>query len=89
MILYLIIVYDVGVERLNAVRQYLRTQLNWVQNSVFEGPATQSQLEEIKKTLLDIIDKSSDSIIFYILRNKKVMKKKTLGVSKGAITNII
>ena len=87
--MYLIIVYDVGVERLNAVRQYLRTQLTWIQNSVFEGPATPSQLEEIKKTLSELIDKKNDSIIFYILRTKKVLKKKTLGVSKGDVSNII
>jgi len=79
----------VGVERLDAVRQYLKTQLTWIQNSVFEGPATPSQLAAIKKTLSELIDKTNDSIIFYILRNKKVMKKKTLGVTKGTISNIL
>ena len=55
--MYVIIVYDIKVERVNKVKGYLRTQLNWIQNSVFEGEVTLSELEVIKKGLKDIINK--------------------------------
>lgn len=87
--MYLIIVYDINVERINSVRQYLKTQLTWIQNSVFEGEVTRSQFEEIKTTLKELIDKEYDSVIFYVLRTKSVMKKEVMGVVKGEIMNII
>jgi CRISPR-associated protein Cas2 len=46
--MYVIIVYDVQVERIDDLRKYLRRYLDWVQNSVFEGELTLAQLEEIK-----------------------------------------
>ncbi|MDK2781745.1 MAG: CRISPR-associated protein Cas2 [Archaeoglobi archaeon] len=38
--LYVIIAYDVNVQRVNRVKKFLRMYLNWVQNSVFEGTRT-------------------------------------------------
>jgi len=38
--MYVIIVYDVEVERVARVCQYLRRHLHWVQNSAFEGEIT-------------------------------------------------
>ena len=35
--MYVLIIYDINVERINKVYKFLKTYLNWVQNSVFEG----------------------------------------------------
>ena len=62
-ILYVIIVYDVGVERVNKVRIYLKQYLNWVQNSVLEGELTEPEYLKIMNGLRDVIDESQDNVI--------------------------
>ncbi|MCD6513762.1 MAG: CRISPR-associated endonuclease Cas2 [Candidatus Asgardarchaeum sp.] len=86
--MYLIVVYDVAVERVNAVKKYLRTQLTWIQNSVFEGEVTPSQFEEIKSEIKNLIDENHDSVIFYIMKYPN-FKKEVMGVEKGSVENIL
>jgi CRISPR-associated protein Cas2 len=45
--MYVIVVYDVGIERLNKVRIFLKQYLNWVQNSVLEGELTKAEIDTI------------------------------------------
>ena len=73
---YVIIVYDIGVERQNEVREFLRRYLRHVQNSVFEGEIGIANLFYIKKRLEQKIDKSRDSVIIYVLRDKYCLKEK-------------
>ncbi len=87
--MYVIIVYDVSIERVNKVCQFLRQYLHWVQNSVFEGELTKSMLEKVKIGLKEIINKNQDSITLYILPNDKPLKKEYIGIKKSDISNII
>jgi CRISPR-associated protein, Cas2 family len=87
--MYVIIVYDVSVERVSKVCNFLRSYLSWVQNSVFEGEVTDSQLMRIENGLKNIIDENIDSIRIYIMRIKDVMNVKTLGKEKANLDNII
>jgi len=87
--MYIIIVYDVSVERVSKVCNFLRSYLSWVQNSVFEGEITESQLMRIENGLKNIIDENIDSIRIYIMRIKDVMNIKTLGIEKANLNNII
>jgi len=87
--MYIIIVYDVSVERVSKVCNFLRSYLSWVQNSVFEGEITDSQLMRIENGLKNIIDENIDSIRIYIMRIKDVMNVKTLGKEKANLDNII
>ncbi|OKY78761.1 MAG: CRISPR-associated protein Cas2 [Candidatus Methanohalarchaeum thermophilum] len=87
--MYFIIVYDVGVKRVNKVKKFLRKYLNWIQNSVFEGNLTKSELKEVKQGIKKIINQSHDSIIIYKLRNKKALEKTTIGQEKEKTDNII
>ena len=87
--MYVIIVYDIKVERVNKVKGYLRTQLNWIQNSVFEGEVTPSELAGIKKNLKEIMNKSEDSIIIYTLRTENAMKRDVMGIEKAPIGGIL
>ena len=44
--MYAVIIYDVGVERLNSVRHILKQYLIWLRNSAFEGEITLGKLED-------------------------------------------
>jgi len=87
--MYVIIVYDIKVERVNKVKGFLRTQLNWIQNSVFEGEVTPSELVEIKNGLKEIMNKKEDSVIIYTLRTEKALKRQVMGVEKAPIDGIL
>lgn len=87
--MYLIIAYDVNVERVNKVKKFLRKYLNWIQNSLFEGEATEATLEEIKMGLKEIINEEEDMIVIYKLRTKELAKREVLGIEKSEISEVI
>ena len=87
--MYVVMVYDVGVERVNRVLKIGRQHLVWVQNSVFEGEITPADFERLKSKVRDVINEESDSIIFYKLRSTKYFSKVTVGATKGEPTTII
>ena len=49
--MYLVIVYDVNVDRVNKVHKFLKAYLHWQQNYVFEGKVTKSQYNDIVNKL--------------------------------------
>jgi len=87
--MYVIIAYDVAVERLDAVRKTLRQYLNWVQNSAFEGELTEGKLGELSMRIRDVIDEKVDSVICYTLSNPKWLKKRVIGIEKGEVTHVV
>lgn len=87
--MYVIIAYDVSVERVNKVKSYLRTQLTWVQNSLFEGELTESQYMKVRKSLTELINTETDSITIYKLPNNKIIEREDLGIKKGHPDDII
>jgi CRISPR-associated protein Cas2 len=87
--MYVVVVYDVAVERVNKLCQFLRKYLNWIQNSVFEGELTESQLEKIKIEIKRIADLNKDSIIIYQFPNEKILKKIHIGIKKSETSPII
>ena len=62
--MYVIVVYDIEVKRVQKVSKCLRKWLNWVQNSVFEGEVTPATLRQIKGELAQIINPLEDSVLF-------------------------
>jgi len=84
-----VIVYDIDVERVNNVNKFLKMYLHWRQNSVFEGELSQSQLEEVKAGLSDIIDENIDSVLVYQIPNKKNFELEIIGIDKSPIENIL
>jgi CRISPR-associated protein Cas2 len=87
--MYLIIVYDIKVERVNKVKSFLRQYLYWVQNSVFEGEATKSEYKIIESGLKDLIDFDEDSIIIYRFITEDAMHRDVLGIEKSPIEGIL
>lgn len=86
--MYLVIVYDVNVDRVSKVNKFLKSYLHWQQNSVFEGKITKSQYNELIVELNDFIDDEEDSIIIYKFPYK-YLDKKVLGVEKNPISFIL
>ncbi|ADT83456.1 CRISPR-associated endonuclease Cas2 [Thermococcus barophilus] len=85
--MYVVIVYDVNVSRVNKVKKFLRQYLHWVQNSVFEGEITLAEFERIREGILNLIDENEDSVVIYKLRSKP--KRESLGVEKNPLEDII
>ena len=88
-VMYVIICYDVGVERINRLRSFLRRYLYWVQNSVFEGELTPSEFKKIDMEIKKIIDPKRDSVVIYRFRDSKLVKRIVIGEEKFEISRVI
>ena len=86
--MYIIIVYDVNVDRVNKVNKFLKAYLHWQQNSVFEGKVTKSQYNEIIDKLNQLTDEDEDSVIIYKFPYK-YLEKRVLGIEKNPISFIL
>ena len=82
--MYLILVYDFGEKRVGKALKICRRRLNWVQNSVFEGEITESQLKKLQLELKKLHNPEEDSILFYRFRSEKAMKKTCIGLEKNS-----
>ncbi|MFH0876475.1 MAG: CRISPR-associated endonuclease Cas2 [archaeon] len=84
----IILIYDVGEERVNRVYKTCKEYLTHIQNSVFEGDITESNLKELKMRLNEKIKKEHDSVIIFYLWSASY-KKEVLGLEKNSDDNII
>ncbi|MCS7294719.1 MAG: CRISPR-associated endonuclease Cas2 [Dehalococcoidia bacterium] len=87
--MYVIVAYDVGVERVARVLKICRKYLTWVQNSLLEGELTPAQLRRLQQELDRVIDQQNDSVQFYVLPQASVAKRITLGVVKNAPSQLL
>jgi CRISPR-associated protein Cas2 len=87
--MYVLVVYDIPVERVVKVHKLLKRYLNWRQNSVFEGELTESQIEAVKQNLHNIIDKETDSVLLYIARDEKWLRREEIGNQRGTTANFL
>ena len=86
--MYVIVVYNIEEKRVSKVCKFLRLYLNWIQNSVFEGNLTESELKKIKKELKKIIHKDYDSILIFRMKDKRYVDKEVIGIEKVELTRI-
>lgn len=86
---YYIMVYDVEVSRVGKIHKYLKRYLSWVQNSVFEGELTESEILKVKKDIKKIIKEEEDSVLIFSVPSKNRLEKEHLGIEKNEPTNII
>lgn len=87
--MYVIVVYDIEVERIDAVRHILKQYLTWIQNSAFEGEITQGLLDELRLKIFTVIEKEKDSVIVYTINNPSWLNKQTWGREKNDTENIL
>lgn len=87
--MYVLLVYDVEEKKVTKINKYLKTYLNWVQNSVFEGELTDAQLNRIELWIKSNLDLENDSVMIYTASSEKWLTKKVLGLEKNPIDNIL
>ncbi len=83
--MYVIVVYDVsikdnGQKRWRYIFKECKKYLNHVQNSVFEGELTKSQIFMLKNFMKKNIRADLDSVIFFEGRDKKWLDKTIYGL---------
>ena len=83
--MYIILVYDAQPKRGAKLLKYLRTQLQWVQNSVFEGEITNGELALIKSEVKKIVSKKEDSVIIYTFDSMKYNEREIIGIEKNGL----
>lgn len=87
--MYVVIVYDINVERVDKVRIFLKQYLDWMQNSVLEGELTPGKLREVELGLREIMNESEDSVIIYSVRDESLLRKKFIGEPKSEPRTIL
>lgn len=87
--MYVIVAYDVGVERLDTVRHILKQYLTWIQNSAFEGELSEGSLEELRLKIYAIIDPEVDSVVIYTINNRSWVNRRIWGREKGAPESVL
>ena len=78
--MYAVVVYDVHVDKVQKVNAFLKRHLFWVQNSVFEGEISESQLREVQKYLGSTLD-PDESVVIYLLRSVRYVRRIQIGRS--------
>ncbi|WP_042684206.1 CRISPR-associated endonuclease Cas2 [Methermicoccus shengliensis] len=81
--MYVIVVYDVSVDRVNRVKKFLRMYLTWIQNSVFEGELTEADFERVRAGLKKLIEEAEDMVVIYRLQSERAMKREVIGTDKS------
>jgi CRISPR-associated protein Cas2 len=87
--MYALIVYDVEVKRVGRIHKFLKRHLNWVQNSVFEGELTESQIETVRAGLHRLLIKDVDSVLIYTAREERWLNKEVIGRERGETNNLL
>lgn len=87
--MYVILVYDIGENRVVKMLKLCRQYLNWIQNSVFEGELTPSKLRELKFKARKIMDPERDSLIIFSSQNSQWLKKEVIGQEKNELDSFL
>lgn len=78
--MYVIMVYDVNVDRVVKVLKIGRKYLDHMQNSLLEGELSPAQYKKLRHEVKSLIDLEYDSVRFYLLRTTKYLNVETLGI---------
>ena len=79
---YVIAVYDVESRRGARMLRLFRRSLHWVQNSVFEGDLSESQLARLRRDAEAMLEEG-DSLLLYRLRDERYAERIVVGRAKG------
>lgn len=87
--MYALIVYDVDATHVSRVHKFLKRHLHWVQNSVFEGELSDSQIEAVKAGLKRLLTTDTDSVLIYTARDAKWLGRECIGSERSDTSNLI
>jgi len=90
--MYVVLVYDIsgdgnGQRILGRVFKICKKYLTHIQNSVFEGEISESQIVKLKAELSKLIRKNLDSVIIFKSRSEKWLDKEFWGKKDDAMSN--
>jgi CRISPR-associated protein Cas2 len=90
--MYIILVYDIpqdngGPKVSRNIFKICKKYLTHIQNSVFEGELSKSQLGKLEFELDQFIRKDEDSVIVFKSRNERWLEKEFLGVEDEKTSN--
>ena len=82
--MYVVLVYDIskddnGQRRWSRIFKICKKYLSHIQNSVFEGEISKSQLAKLQKELGRYINENLDSVIIFKSRQQKWLDKEFWG----------
>ena len=85
--MFVILIYDIskdeeGQKRWTNIYKTCKKYLKHVQNSVFEGELTKTQLYQLKSELDGYINKKLDSVIIMKSRQEKWIEKEFWGIEE-------
>lgn len=92
--MYVVLVYDIksddgGQRVLSKTFKICKRYLSHIQNSVFEGELSNSQIVKLQYELNGIIRKDRDSIILFKSRSERWLEKEMWGVQEDRTSNFI
>lgn len=92
--MYIILVYDIksddgGQKVLSKTFKTCKRYLSHIQNSVFEGELSNSQLLKLEYELKGIIRQNKDSIIIFKSRSDRWLEKEMWGINDDKTSNFI
>jgi CRISPR-associated protein Cas2 len=87
--MYVIVVYDVSVDRVSRICNFLKRYLPRVQNSVFEGELTEAKLETMKAGLKKKLDLQTDAVLIWVLQDAKWADRQVIGNEKLPVSNFL
>ena len=92
--MYVILVYYIksdegGQKVLSKTFKTCKKYLSHIQNSVFEGELSNSQIVKLQYELNGIIRRDRDSIILFKSRNERWLEKDMWGVQEDKTSNFI
>ena len=85
----MIVAYDVGIERVNKVKAFLRMHLTWIQNSLFEGEVSESRKLKVMQGVKELANQDKDAVVFYLFPNKKALERSIIGIEKGSPDEVV
>lgn len=92
--MYVVLVYDIksdedGQRILSKTFKTCKKYLSHIQNSVFEGELSNSQIIKLQYELNGIIRKDRDSIILFKSRSERWLEKDMWGLQEDKTSNFI
>lgn len=87
--MYVILVYDIGGNRVGKMLKLCRGYLHWIQNSVFEGEISEVKLKELVSCARDLMELETDSLIIFKSRSEKWLVKQVVGADKNDLDNFL
>jgi len=92
--MYVILVYDIkgdggGQKVLTKTFKICKKYLTHIQNSVFEGELSESQMLKLKIELQTIVRDDLDSVILFKSRNERWLEKEMWALEDDKTSNIL